>query len=739
MENGKLKILGAVLFFVFSILNSQLSIAQDIPIRDEGTLQGRARELNFIGPGQRAIVSGGVAAITNASDCTAYVAPGTNTLQTAIDALPVTGGVICLGAGTYTETGAGPQIGNGTTSAVSTRHGVVIRGAAPVQTDIISSFASASATVIDCTGTTDGTCFKIVGPLEGWGLENLQINGATSGSQSYGVSVVSAKFGNSKNLFIKGFKRGIDSTTHATFSGGGNFDSFGNIWENLQIVVPSGGTHYGMVLGTASTGANTDFNLFKNTFIWPAASGTACMQMNWTDGIIFHGFTCVSNGDIFLDYTAGSGRVPNNNYWYGLEMGGAAVTNIGSPGGSDKLNYIFGFSETNASACPNITGTLVYGCSTSYVNEEVVRGLTASRPVISDSNKKLSSGSYSGNTTKLVTMDASSPATNDCAKWDANDNITTAGGPCGGSLDITGLSATDPALDDEVPVYDVGAAANRKVTVDKLLALAGYPVRGRLTTESGVCVSTSDRTSQGTIYFTPCGDGNVIALYDGTRWKLYTYTERSYSVSCSADQIKDLFLYDNAGTLTLEASAAWTNDTTRADALTTQDGVYVKSGATTRRWLGAFRCTGSNVAEDSGLKRFIANAYNREPRRLIFTDGTNHQYNSGTVRKWNDATARVSMLNIFPQGATLNLNLRVAIRSANGGRPFVGVGIDTETAYTTPLEDAVSIGDGVILGGGSSGSVAIGMGFHYASVNEDSRDGVNTDFFNVDLSGIVLQ
>jgi hypothetical protein len=82
--------------------------------------------------------------------------------------------------------------------------------------------------------------------------------------------------------------------------------------------------------------------------------------------------------------------------------------------------------------------------------------------------------------------------------------------------------------------------------------------QGRLTTESGVGVSTSDRTSQSTIYFTPYL-GNRVALYSGSAWAEYTLTERSLALSgLTSGKNYDVFLYNNSGTLTLELSAAWT-------------------------------------------------------------------------------------------------------------------------------------------------------------------------------------
>jgi len=197
--------------------------------------------------------------------------------------------------------------------------------------------------------------------------------------------------------------------------------------------------------------------------------------------------------------------------------------------------------------------------------------------------------------------------------------------------DFGDLTTVDPALADEIPLADASAAyANRNTTIERLLGFGLHAIAlGRLTLETGVAVSTTDQTSKGTLYWTP-HNGNRVSLYDGTRWKLYTFAEVSLALTVTSAKNYDVFLFDNAGTLTLELSAAWTNDTTRADALALQDGVQVKNGATTRRWLGTLRASGANVTEDSRQKRFLWNAYNRLPRALFWRD---------TTSSWNYTTA----------------------------------------------------------------------------------------------------
>lgn len=93
------------------------------------------------------------------------------------------------------------------------------------------------------------------------------------------------------------------------------------------------------------------------------------------------------------------------------------------------------------------------------------------------------------------------------------------------------------------------------------------------------------------MYYTPY-QGDRIALFNGTNWSVNRFTQLSFTLSgLTSGKNYDVFVYNNAGTITLELSAAWSTDTSRTDALTTQNGVYVKSSATTRRYLGTFRTT----------------------------------------------------------------------------------------------------------------------------------------------------
>lgn len=166
---------------------------------------------------------------------------------------------------------------------------------------------------------------------------------------------------------------------------------------------------------------------------------------------------------------------------------------------------------------------------------------------------------------------------------------------------------------------------------------------GRLTLETGVPISTTDQSAKTTLYYTPYYH-NRIPLYSGSAWQLVNFTsDLSITlVGTTASLPYDVFCYNNSGTATLELTA-WTNTTTRATALTRQDGRYVKTGATTRLYLGTIYINGTGgQTDDTNNKRFVYNAYNRVNRKLFTYNSTaSWTYSTGAWREYNNGTGQV--------------------------------------------------------------------------------------------------
>lgn len=247
------------------------------------------------------------------------------------------------------------------------------------------------------------------------------------------------------------------------------------------------------------------------------------------------------------------------------------------------------------------------------------------------------------------------------------------------STDVPLTAMADQAAYTALVNNTSSAAAPTAVLYTDITAIG--VCEGRLTLTTATAVTIGDVTGATTMYFTPY-KGARVGLYDGTRWRIYTFTERSLALgTLTTLRPYDVFLYDNAGTLTLEFTS-WTSDTARATALVLQDGVYVRSGATTRRYLGTFRTTSTTTTEDSATKRFVWNMYNRNKRYMQYNNVAVHTYNSATQRQWNaSSSAQVE----FVQGlfedwitSTMTVFMGVATASVNAEYYF-GQGVNSST------------------------------------------------------------
>lgn len=272
---------------------------------------------------------------------------------------------------------------------------------------------------------------------------------------------------------------------------------------------------------------------------------------------------------------------------------------------------------------------------------------------------------------------------------------------------------------------------------------------GRLTLESGVPVSITDQAAKTTIYYTPYVHDQLWA-YTGSTITRYTFAEISLSSpSLTSGKNYDVFVYDSSGTLTLELSSAWTNDTTRADALAWQSGLgWVKSGTATRFWLGTIRASATNQMSDVGgsgataASRFVANAYNRVPRSLWacpgYTDGNNlssYSVTSTTCAAVNGGTGATAG---FVVAVPTDVEVRGQMYGASsGGVVLIGaIGLDTSTS--PQAESIVTATLTVTVPLSASGSVS--AGYHYSTLcgyasgagtltvySDDSRRGHSAD------------
>jgi hypothetical protein len=260
---------------------------------------------------------------------------------------------------------------------------------------------------------------------------------------------------------------------------------------------------------------------------------------------------------------------------------------------------------------------------------------------------------------------------------------------------------------------------------------------GRLTLESGVPVSTTNQTAKTTIYFTPY-QGNCISVYDGMTWVCHQFTELSLALgTLVADKNYDVFVYDNAGTLTLELGAAWTSDIARADAVSLQDGILVKTGALTRKLLGTIRTTSTTTTEDSLTKRLVSNVYNRKIRDMFMASPDTHTYN-GPYRQWEgDATNQLAFVSTVVEDAVAAIvgGARQATAAV-----YVAIGLALDST-TTIYRGAEGYGPSSDVGDANlwlSMAFAPQLGYHLIVPLQTTLSGGLANFGNLQLAAYVV-
>jgi hypothetical protein len=205
----------------------------------------------------------------------------------------------------------------------------------------------------------------------------------------------------------------------------------------------------------------------------------------------------------------------------------------------------------------------------------------------------------------------------------------------------------------------------------------------RLSLVSNDPVPAADQTAKTTLYLTAY-TGEVLALWHGNRWRPYASPEVSLSLAAlAADTVYDVFAVLAGAAINLE-TLAWSSPTARATPLVRQDGVWVKTGDPTRRWMGTISTTvTAGQCEDSLAKRYVWNAQNRALRPLRRTDPA-AQWTYTTVTTWRQANANAAnevavVLGQLAEPVVIDADVQ-ATHSVDVGSVHLGIGEDSTTA-----------------------------------------------------------
>lgn len=134
----------------------------------------------------------------------------------------------------------------------------------------------------------------------------------------------------------------------------------------------------------------------------------------------------------------------------------------------------------------------------------------------------------------------------------------------------------------------------------------------------------------------------------------------------------------------------WTNNFTRATALTTTDGVPTLTGDATMRYVGIVGCNSASGAggltSDSLIRRLVGNYYNRVPRKVFTCPGYT---DNSAVTSYTESSAVYSPVNggdgayiRFASPDNDSVMLIIKLRATTTGTLRFGVGIDTTSEAT---------------------------------------------------------
>jgi hypothetical protein len=199
--------------------------------------------------------------------------------------------------------------------------------------------------------------------------------------------------------------------------------------------------------------------------------------------------------------------------------------------------------------------------------------------------------------------------------------------------------------------------------------------------------------------------GDLIALYTGSAWVLRAASGVSYTLAGHTAGIPfDMFAAWNGTTVVLEA-VNWTSATSRtpAVALAKQNGVWCKSGDTTRRYLGTVR---PRSATTYRVQRFNAvstgsvgidyfNENLRKQTAIQLTDTVaNQAYSTATWRQWAaSANAQIDTVAGLP-GDPVSITAMASANTSNTTTtisfPLIGIGVNNATPVGARTMEGIS-------------------------------------------------
>ena len=328
--------------------------------------------------------------------------------------------------------------------------------------------------------------------------------------------------------------------------------------------------------------------------------------------------------------------------------------------------------------------------------------------------------------------------------------------PIPGAAVSTHASASDPHTG-----YRLESADHSHLTTGLqggTLTATGLP-QGRLTLTTGVPVLAATVAASATVLYTPY-IGNMVPIWDGAKFVSTAFTELTNTLANAttnpaaaiAASNYDLFVWSNAGTLTLSRGPLWTSDTGRGTGagtteLTRVNGILTNTVAITNgpgaglgTYLGTVRTdaggatvswsTGGTAAGGTPGTLHVWNMYNRVISTAAVNDASaSWTYTSSTVRAANASNGnRVSFVRgVNEDGVSATYTQTITAPAVIGAYGIIGIGIDSVTAYAaaglSTLGEQSNNAAVALFGTPAARYSALpGLGFHYLQALEQANN-----------------
>lgn len=187
-----------------------------------------------------------------------------------------------------------------------------------------------------------------------------------------------------------------------------------------------------------------------------------------------------------------------------------------------------------------------------------------------------------------------------------------------------------------------------------------------------------------------CGQ---ISLYNGTIWRIHTFTQISKLLTIPANTNCDVFVFLDSNQLALDLVAWSGND--RVTQLTSIDNVLVSASDNTRRYVGTIRTNETGLvrtafgrtpaAGGSKPEWFVWNLYNQKQFTAYSLDTTvSWTYTTGAFRAKNNSTSNRFAFVQGLQGNSVQAISKAYCFNSNATRITVrnGIGFDSTTAFS---------------------------------------------------------